>query len=102
MQDIFDDLYSRSKQGNTFSNLLDIITNENNILLAFRSIKRNTGSKTSGVNRKTIIDWETSTPEKYVEYIRKRLQNFYPHKVRRVEIPKDNGKVRPLGIIIGS
>ena len=98
MQDIFDDLYEKSKQGKTFGNLLDIITREQNILLAYRTIKRNKGSKTAGVNRRTIIDWETKEPEQYIEYVRKRLQNFFPHKVKRVEIPKADGRLRPLGI----
>ena len=31
-------------------------------------------------------------------YVRKRLQNFHPHAIRRVEIPKPDGRLRPLGI----
>ena len=30
--------------------------------------------------------------------VRNKLQNFQPQKVRRVEIPKSDGKMRPLGI----
>ena len=37
-------------------------------------------------------------PEELIAYVRKRLQNFYPHAVRRVEIPKPDGRMRPLGI----
>ena len=33
-----------------------------------------------------------------ISYVRKRLQNFHPHMVRRVEIPKPDGRLRPLGI----
>lgn len=33
-----------------------------------------------------------------IAYVRKRLQNFHPHAVRRVEIPKPDGRKRPLGI----
>ena len=33
-----------------------------------------------------------------MSYVRKRLENFIPHKIRRKEIPKANGGVRPLGI----
>lgn len=37
-------------------------------------------------------------PEELIAYVRKRLQNFHPHTVRRVEIPKPDGRMRPLGI----
>lgn len=78
--------------------MYDIVTDERNILLAYRCVKSNKGSKTAGVNGKTIINWQTTAVKDYVAYVRKRLQNYFPHKVRRVEIPKPDGKMRPLGI----
>lgn len=45
MQDTFDDLYARSKIGSNFNNLMGIISSTENIKLAYRNIKRNTGSK---------------------------------------------------------
>lgn len=36
--------------------------------------------------------------KKFVEYIQRKFQNYFPKSVRRVEIPKPNGKKRPLGI----
>jgi len=98
MQDIFDELYMKSKRGEVFSNLYDIIVDERNIKLAYRNIKSNKGSETAGVNHTTIKDWKNISTEDYVRYTRKRLQNYFPHKVRRVEILKPNGKIRPLGI----
>ena len=97
-QEIFDDLYRKSKKNYKFYKLMDIITSEQNIELAYRNIKRNTGSKTSGTNARTIEDVAIKNNMDIASYVRKRLQNYHPHEVRRVEIPKDNGKTRPLGI----
>jgi RNA-directed DNA polymerase len=55
MQDIFDDLYERSKNNATKGlRLYEHITSRDNILLAFRNIKANTGSKTAGTDGITI------------------------------------------------
>lgn len=98
LQDEFDDLYSKSKNGEKFKNLMALITSEQNILLAYRNIKKNKGGKTSGVNYRNIIDLGKNEPQKLVKYVRERLQDFKPHPVRRVEIDKEDGRKRPLGI----
>lgn len=97
-QSIFDDLYSKAKQKYNFKNLLNIITSYNNVLLAYRNIKKNKGSKTKGTNKSNIIDVGKTEPDKLVKYVKDRLANFKPHSIRRVEIEKDNGTMRPLGI----
>ena len=56
MQNVFDDLYARSKSGEVFNNLMEIILSRNNILLAYRNIKLNTGSNTVGTDKLTIKD----------------------------------------------
>lgn len=97
-QPIFDNLYKQSKQGNNFKKLYDIIVSDENIMLAYRTIKRNKGSKTAGTNKRTIEYWENKPLGYFLTYIKRRLSNYLPQKVRRVEIPKPNGKTRPLGI----
>lgn len=101
MQKIFDDLYARSKQGEHFSDLMDIVLARENILLAYRNIKANTGSETPGTDRLTIKDVGELSPEKVVEKVRSIIagkHGYRPKPVRRKEIPKPNGKTRPLGI----
>lgn len=97
-QAIYDELYSKAKENRRFTNLYDLIVSRENILLAYRNIKKNKGSKTKGVNATTILDIGKDNPERLISYVRNRMSNFQPMPVRRVEIPKDNGKVRPLGI----
>lgn len=98
MQETLDKLYAQSQRGETFKNLFELIVDEKNLELAYRNVRSNTGSNTPGVNGHTIKYWESKTQREYTEYMRKRLANYFPHKVKRVEIPKPNGKTRPLGI----
>ena len=98
MQDVMDMLYEKSKQGKKFNKLMDYITCKENILLAYRNIKKNTGSKTCGTDGLTIKYFEDMCEEDFVKRIQNKLKNYKPKSVRRVEIPKPNGKKRPLGI----
>ncbi len=98
MKGTFDRLYAESKKGKIFTHLMEIIESEENIKLAYRTIKKNTGSDTAGVDKRTITDLAKLSEEEYVRLIRKQFSNYHPRPVRRVEIPKPNGKTRPLGI----
>jgi len=98
MTDTFTDLHERAKNKESFHSLYDIITSRNNILLAYRIIKSNKGSKTPGTDGKTIVDIEKQSENELVEEIQSKLKNYRPKKVRRKLIEKDNGKMRPLGI----
>ena len=98
MEGTFDRLYAESKKDKTFNHLMEIIESEENIKLAYRTIKKNTGSDTSGVDKRTIADLAKLSEEEYVRLIRKQFSCYHPRPVKRVEIPKPNGKTRPLGI----
>lgn len=98
LQGTLDKLHSDSQRGKVFNNLMPLIVSEENIRLAYRNIKRNAGSDTYGVDRVTIKDVEKIPESKFVAIVRKKLQWYKPKAVRRVEIPKPNGKLRPLGI----
>ena len=98
LQEKFDNLYFEAKSGKRFTKLMELIMDEKNILLAYRNIKRNGGSETPGTDGKDIKYIEKMDRDKYVKFIQNKLMNYTPKSVRRVEIPKDNGKTRPLGI----
>lgn len=98
IQEMFDDLYEKSKRGYKFNNVLEQIKDSRNIKLAYRNIKKNKGSQTKGTNKSTIIDIGNECTENIVQYVQRRLDNYQPHMVKRVEIPKSSDKTRPLGI----
>lgn len=94
----FDELYERSKTGKNFTRLYDLITSRENILLAYRNIKRNSGAKTPGIDGKTISYLKNLKDEQIVGLVRNKLISYKPDKVRRKMIPKPNEEFRPLGI----
>ena len=97
-QELLDGLYAKSAKGENFGNLMPLILSEANILMAYRSMKSNKGSATEGTDGLTIRDIEKYEPQELITEIRRRLENYRPKAVRRREIPKPNGKTRPLGI----
>lgn len=99
MQHIYDELYAQSKNGNNFYKLLEIIGSEQNICLAYRNLKTNSGSKTAGTDGLTIDDIKHLCDEDIIMKVRSSLDDYQPKSVRRVFIPKSGSdKMRPLGI----
>lgn len=98
VKEVYNKLYEDSANGNTFKHLIPLIISEQNIILAYRTISKNTGSKTSGADGLTIEDLQKYSIEQIVKKVRDKLLYYKPKKVRRIEIPKANGKKRPLGI----
>jgi len=100
--DIYSELYERAKRGETFTNLKQLVISRENILLAYRNIKNNTGSTTAGTDKLTINDIKTLTADEVVENVRYILNGtkhgYHPKPIRRKYIPKPNGDLRPLGI----
>ena len=63
-------------------------------LLAVRRVTRNSGRNTPGVDG---IVWKT-TAQKYEAARSLQRRGYHPQPLRRIYIPKKNGKLRPLGI----
>ena len=62
--------------------------------VAVKRVTENRGKKTPGVDRET---WDT--PEQKTKAINSlKRRGYQPQPLRRVHIPKANGKLRPLGI----
>ncbi len=77
--------------------LIDRILREENIKAAIHAVKSNRGA--AGIDRMTVDALEEYFSE-HGEEIREqiRMKKYQPQPVRRVYIPKANGKKRPLGI----
>ena len=92
MQNVFDELYKKSKENFKFSQLMDIILSENNILLAYRNIKTNGRGIIPGTDNQNIRDISKMQPDeviKQVRYIVRGSKHGYrPKTVRKKEILK--------------
>jgi RNA-directed DNA polymerase len=80
--------------------LLEEICTESNLMIAFKLVKKNKGAP--GIDGKTIEDFEQNLIEE-INQIKQEVLNwkYKPTPVKRVEIPKPDGKgVRLLGIPI--
>lgn len=77
--------------------MLEEITAPQNMALARQRVKRNKGS--AGIDGMTVQELDKFFMEKGAEIRQSILDGKYrPQPVRGVEIPKDNGKKRKLGI----
>ena len=77
--------------------LIDVILSEENFNKAIEKVKKNKGA--SGIDKMTIYQLDEYLAKHMVEIKSAiREMRYKPLPVRRVYIPKANGKLRPLGI----
>lgn len=88
------DITNTSKQ---ITGLLERILTRDNLNRAYKQVKRNKGA--GGVDGMQVEDLQPFLRSHREELVQSLLNGRYrPQPVRRVEIPKENGKTRKLGI----
>lgn len=99
-----DKLYEQAKDGfdsndiKEFKNLMKFIKTPVVLELALKNISQNHGANTPGPDGKTCKDYLKMNRNEYIRQFQKDLEWYEAGQVKRVEIPKANGKLRPLGI----
>ena len=99
LEETFNQLFVQGKTEKNFDNLYKLIVGENNILLAMKNTRLGIGRNIKGVDGKTVSYYEKLPAEKLIQIVKRRFNNFKPMKIRRIFIPKSNGKQRVLGIM---
>jgi RNA-directed DNA polymerase len=100
LQDLRRRIYRKAKSEKThrFWGLYVHITKVETLLAAYQQAKRNGGAP--GIDGRTFADIEAQGLTPFLEGLRDDLQTgrYQPQPNRRVDIPKDKGKVRTLQI----
>lgn len=77
--------------------LLERILSLNNLNIAYKQVKRNKGAHgIDGMEVEHLLQYLKDNGEELRKLVLEG--KYHPNPVRRVEIPKDNGKMRTLGI----
>ncbi|MCI6456812.1 group II intron reverse transcriptase/maturase [Inconstantimicrobium porci] len=80
-----------------YYSLIDKIYNKQNILNAFKLVKKNKGAP--GIDGETVLDFEALLDDKINEiHCELKSGKYKPSPVKRTYIDKDDGTKRPLGI----
>lgn len=87
---------ARRDPGKRFNHLWERLINPCWLAQAWEQIRRNKGSLTAGIDKLTAVDIDMYRITKLAQSLRDGT--YRPKPVRRVLIPKANGKPRPLGI----
>ena len=86
-----------NKRGVTTMELIEVITTKENLNRAYKKVVENKGA--AGIDEMTVKelgDYIRENKDDIISSLRNRT--YMPKPVRRVYIPKSNGKKRPLGI----
>lgn len=86
----------RGKKGLPLERVTRLLYNKELYLQAYAKLYPNDGAMTKGITGETVDGTSLAKIEQLITELRERTFRWTP--VRRVHIPKKNGKMRPLGI----
>ena len=90
-------IYLRKRKEETDMELLEEILNQNNLNKAYKKVVANKGvAGVDGITVEEEFDYLKENKDRIINQIRKR--KYKPQPVKRAQIPKENGKMRNLGI----
>ncbi len=92
-------MFPTNPYGGRIRNLMDLMHNPTWIVAACDCVLKRSRGKASGVDGVTVYEFNKNR-ESHLEQLRLELKRgtYQPLPLRRVEIPKANGKMRQLGI----
>jgi RNA-directed DNA polymerase len=97
VQTKLDQISRKAKEENKcrFNNLMHLL-NPDNLKECFYLLKKNASAGSDGVS---FVEYESKLEDNLVNLVdRMKCWSYRPQPVRRIYIPKSNGKTRPLGI----
>jgi retron-type reverse transcriptase len=93
---VLDAIHKRSERGLPLQRLYRQLFNPQLYLLAYGRIYANKGAMTPGVTPETVDGMSLAKIGSIIDALRAECYRWRP--VKRVHIPKKNGKLRPLGL----
>lgn len=97
LKQTLDFLYVKSKEGISFTGLIEAMVNEVTIVTAIHNIKSNKGSKTAGVDQMKMDKYLQMPKEELIALIRDNFSNYRPKPAKKSIYPEKEWKETPTG-----
>src|SRR5690625_5027699 len=78
MTETFDRLYEASQNQEIFTDIMSVIMSDENIMLAYRNIKKNKGSNTKSIDKQTIKDIGIMSEKDFLSVIKEMFCCYKP------------------------
>ena len=99
MSKIYEDLYLKSSKNINVKNLIPIIKDKRNMLIAIRCIKSNIGAEVCGIDGITFTELlQRYSTEELHKLVCNLIDNYETIGIRKVFIHKNNSKLKTVGI----